>query len=194
MSLREALAANGARPNSRYSTLSRFMLDHYDEVHTLKIVERHSWSDIVVALTKMDEFSGASGQALTVEAVKLAWSRTNQRRRLDAARRSNAGQHLQAAVPEPQPRAQSTLPVAQPGPVLPAEMSEIARDGAIRVVGPSTAEIRPARPRETPFPPSSFKSVLNSTTSLLSDDELERRLADLAARQGRGKIPPPEIL
>jgi hypothetical protein len=56
-------------------------------------------------------------------------------------------------------------------------------------------DIRPVRLRgTTTLPPAPAKVAEQSTPSLLSDEEVERRIAELAERQGGPKIPPAKVL
>jgi len=196
-SLREELEASGAQPNSRLSALSRYMLDHYGELHALKVVERYSWQAIVAVLARQPEFAGAPGQPVTVAAAKLAWSRTVRRKQPAAA---------SMAVPELRPVA-APVPVVPLGSALALETPTAASTSAastqsasqlrVKPFAPAdlaAPDIRPARPRGALFAPNPTQTAVRSTASLLGEDEVERRVADLAARQGGPKLPPPEVL
>ena len=196
-SLREELEASGAQPNSRLSALSRYMLDHYDELHALKVVERYSWQAIVAVLARQPEFVGIPGQPVTVAAAKLAWSRTVRRKQPAAA---------SPAMPEPRPVAApvpvvplgpalvSEPPTAAPAPAASTQSASQSRVGPFAPVDQIEPDIRPARPRGALFAPNPAQTAARSTASLLGEDEVERRIADLAARQGGTKLPPPEVL
>lgn len=195
-SLREALQASGARPNSRLSEVSRYMLDHYDEVHALKVVARYSWHDIVAVMVKQPDFQNASGrERLTVTAAKLAWSRTNKRRRQDATTRAGIVQQ-----PPTVPRFEPDLPAITPAnPTVSDEFQPQGTSSQSRedIVPGSIIEpfsIRPAVPRSTPFAPDATKDHVKSVAPPLAEEEVERRLAELAARQAGPRIRPPELL
>lgn len=191
-SLREALEASGARPNSRLSALSRYVLDHQDELYVLKVVERYSWCDIVAVLAQRPELAGISDPPLTVAATKLAWSRMMARKGRDAAIRSGSVSQSQTA-PQPGSGSQTapsrTLSEAPPGEkafleVLGGTTSDLALDAF---------HIHPAKPRGAPLLSPSARTSEKSA-SPLSADEASHVITELAMRQGGRKIPPPEIL
>lgn len=196
-SLREELEASGAQPNSRLSALSRYMLDHYSELHALKVVERYSWQAIVAVLSRQPEFAGAPGQPVTVAAAKLAWSRTVRRKQPAAAcPAALASKPVAAPVPVvPLGSASpSEPPTAAPAPAASTQFASQSRVEPFAPAEPAAPDIRPARPRGTLFAPSPSQIAARATAYLLGEDEVERRVADLAARQGGPKMPPPEVL
>ena len=175
--LRERLQASGAKPHRRMSDLSRYMLDHRDELDVLVRVERYGWADLLSAiLADDDSLRDDNGNPITLELARLTWSRLNRRKR-GPARSSKAAPSSPAAAAEP----------------LTEERSTNRDDLAAVPASPSTA-IRPARPRGRSPASASVESRAETTPSLLSDDEVEQRIADLAGRQGGQKIPPPEVL
>ncbi len=192
-SLREALEASGARPNSRLSVLSRYVLDHQDELYVLKSVDGYSWRDIVAVLAQQPELAGISDPPLTVAAAKLAWSRMMARKGRNATTSSRA----------PPTSPFSPEPVPSPSPAFPPRLSTERQSGeissqnrdrsAVEAVMPAF-DIQPARPRSAPFAPNPSQNATQSIPSLLEADEVERRIADLAVRQGGVKTPPPEVL
>ena len=175
--LREKLQARGAKPHRRMSDLSRYMLEHRDELDVLVRVERYGWPDLLGAiLADDDSLRDDNGNPITPELARLTWSRLN-RREHGPARSSRA------APP-------STSPTAEPlGDTCSTNREELAA-----VPAPSSMAIRPARPRGRSPASASVESHAGTTASLLSDDEVERRIAELAGRQGGQKIPPPEVL
>lgn len=206
-SLREELEASGARPNSRLSALSRYMLDHYDELHVLKVVEGYSWQAIAAVLSRQAGVAGASGQPITAAAAKLAWSRISRRRQKAAAASAAPAAPAPGSASAPRPAAATSPGVAAgsgplPGmaaaasPAPPGAPSLISRLGDAPFAGPDLAmpDIRPARPRGAPVGPAPAQEAARSTPSLLSTEEVERRVADLAARQGGPKLPTPGVL
>lgn len=199
-SLREALQASGAQPNSRMSALSRYMLDHYNELHALKVVEGYSWQAIAAVLARQAEFAGTPGQPVTAAAAKLAWSRIGRRKRQATA-------VMATSAPGQEPVATPGHPESHPGPgsapepptaalpaAIPAFLTSQVCDKPSAPVDLVLPDIRPARPRGAPFAPAPAQTAARSTPSLLSEDEVTRRLDELAARQGRPVIPPPEVL
>lgn len=185
-SLREELEASGAKRHARLADVSRYMLDHYDELHALKVVDGYSWDAIVAVLAKRAGFSDTLGRPVSVDVAKLAWSRINRRKR---------GAPATTATPKP---AVSSGPVMAPGPFTAAPPSmpspSTDRDTASAGLDQLGFDIRPARPRGTMPVASAWQTQGKSTPSLLSEDEVERRIADVARRQGGTKIPPPEVL
>lgn len=182
-SLQDALNASGARPNSRMSDLSRYMLDHYDEVHSLIAVRRYSWADVTRMLAEQAGFTDATGKPISVDVAKLTWSRINRRKRTSTS-------------PKPVPPSPTPFAAAepQPAPSAPTEYSSQNRDEPFAEDASPRTVIRPARPRDAAPTVEPAKDQANTTRSLLSEEEVERRLADLAARQGGLKILPPEVL
>jgi hypothetical protein len=210
-SLREELEASGAQPNSRLSALSRYMLDHHDELHVLKVVEGYSWQAIAAVLSRQAGIAGGDGLPVTAAAAKLAWSRISRRRQKATA--------ASAAPAAPAPgSASASRPVAAIGPgagaagaagsgplpgmaaaaspAPPEAPTPSSQLGDAPFVGPDLAmpDIRPARPRGAPAAPAPTQDAARSTLSLLSTEEVERRIADLAARQGGPKLPTPGVL
>jgi len=206
-SLREELEASGAQPNSRLSALSRYLLDHHDELHALKVVEGYSWQAIAAVLSRQAGVSGASGQPITATAAKLAWSRISRRRQKAAAASTAPAAPAPGSASAPRPAAAISPGVAAgsgplPGmaaaasPALPEAPTLSSQLGDAPFVGPDLAmpDIRPARPRGAPAAPAPTQDAARSTPSLLSTEEVERRVADLAARQGGPKLPTPGVL
>ena len=197
-SLREELEASGAQPNSRLSALSRYMLDHYDELHALKVVERYSWQAIVAVLARQPGLAGIPGQPVTVAAAKLAWSRTV-RRKLPAAAPSAvlASRDTAAAAIPGAPIGPAPLPQVAPAAPVPAAATQSVSQFRVEPFAAADQpgpDIRPARPRGVPLAPTPSQMAAKSTAPLLGEDEVERHIADLAARQGGPKMPPPEVL
>lgn len=190
--LQAELEASGAKPHSRMSDLSRYMLAHYDEIHALITVQGYGWAAIADVLASTGGFTDKAGKPVTDKVAKLTWSRTNQRRR--AATTPNPARHVvlaERAMPPLPPAAALDLPATEPHQQNHRSQNldiSIADDDALRMV------IRPARPRGAVPLPSMGENKAESTVSLLSEDELDRRLAELAGRQGGHKLPPPEVL
>jgi hypothetical protein len=78
--LRDLLTARGAKPHSRMSDLSRYMLDHRDELHDL-LAEGFAWADIAALLATEEGLVDKRGQPITAALAKLTWSRTRKRQR-----------------------------------------------------------------------------------------------------------------
>ena len=177
VSLRDRLAAQGAKPHRRRSDLSRYMLAHRDELHALVSVERYGWADLVCAILADDEsLRDDTGKPITPELARLTWSRLNRRDRPGTAPR----QGTRDGSP--------SLPEAPAG-------ERSTGHAEKRASSPATdAPIRPARPRDRL--PASARGGLQAGTmgSLLDDEEVDRRTAKLASRQGGRKIAPPDVL
>jgi hypothetical protein len=77
--LRERQQARGAKPHSRMSDLSRYLLAHQDELHALINVDGYAWADIAAVLVE-DGLTDEAGRPVTATAAKLAWSRLRRRR------------------------------------------------------------------------------------------------------------------
>lgn len=199
-SLREELEASGAQPNSRLSALSRYMLDHHEELHALKVVEGYSWQAIAAVLSRQAGIGGASGQLVTAAAAKLAWSRISRRRQKVTAASAAPDAPAFGSASAPRPAASIGLGVAggpNPLPGLPSAAPSLTSQLGDKISAmPDLAmpDIRPARPRGVPFAPAPAQTAARSTPSLLGEDEVGRRIDELAARQGGPKIPPPEVL
>ena len=71
----------GAKPHRRMSDLSRYMLDHYDELHALIAVDGYGWADIAGVLSDDEGLTDESGRPVTADVAKLAWSRLDRRNR-----------------------------------------------------------------------------------------------------------------
>lgn len=182
--LQAELEASGAKPHSRMSDLSRYMLAHYEELHDLVAVSGYSWEAITqIILVGKASLADRTGKPVTSTVAKLTWSRINQRRQ------KGHSPH-KAALPALSATAQNGS-VSEP---QTAESSSQIRDGAFAGKAPLRTAIQPARPRGTVPPASPSKEAALSVHSLLSEDELDRKLADLARRQGGHKIPAPDIL
>ena len=175
--LRERLQASGAKPHRRMSDLSRYMLDHRDELDVLVRVERYGWADLLGAILADDDtLRDDNGNPITPELAWLTWSRLNRRERGPAG-------SSKAAPPSPAAAAEPLT-----------EERSINRDGLAAVPASPSTVIRPARPRGRSPASASAESHARTMISLLSDDEVEQRIADLTGRQGGQKIPPPEVL
>ncbi len=206
-SLREELEASGAQPNSRLSALSRYMLDHHDELHALKVVEGYSWQAIAAVLSRQAGVGGASGQPVTAAAAKLAWSRISRRRQKGVAASAAPAAPALGSASAPRPAAAISPGVEAgsgplPGTAAAASLAPPEAPSLISQLGdtpfamPDLAmpDIRPARPRGAPAAPAPAQEAARSMPSLLSTEEVERRVADLAARQGGPKLPTPGVL
>jgi len=183
-SLRDELEANGAKPNSRLSDVSRYMLDHYDELHALKVVDGYSWQAIAAVLARRAELNDTLGRPVSVDVAKLAWSRINRRRQAAAMPKAPTASKLGSPLPpEPKDGAQLSMP-----------LQSTDRD-ALPVNPDRTGfAIRPARPLgATPGAPRG-QTHHRSEAVLLSEEEVDQRVAALAKRQGGARIPPPEVL
>jgi len=183
-SLRDELETSGAKPNSRLSDISRYMLDHYDELHALKVVDGYSWQAIAAVLARRAELNDTLGRPVSVDIAKLAWSRTN-RRRQAAAMPKAATASRRAAPSAPEPRGEAQLSMS---------LQSTACDGL--PVDPDRAgfAIRPARPRgATPSAPRG-QTHHKSKAALLSEEEVDQRVAALAKQQAGARMPPPEVL
>jgi len=191
------LEASGAQPNSRLSALSRYMLDHHDELHALKVVEGYSWQAIAAVLSRQAGVADAAGQPITAAMAKLAWSRISRRKRQAEAVPAASAAKPVAAADLPVPPGSGTLP-EPPTAALPPPSSTLSRSHMSDDLSAPrdfvVPEIRPARPRGLPFAPAPAQTAVRSTPSLLGEDEVGRRIDELAARQGGPKIPPPEVL
>jgi hypothetical protein len=177
-SLRDKLQARGAKPHRRMSDLSRYMLAHYDELHALITVDRYGWADIASLLAEDEGLVDELGRPITAAVAKLTWSRLTRRNRRSvppkpAARREGDSPAAQATLPPP--ATENDLPSAS------AEWPPL--------------EMRPVRLRDSATPvPAPAAAAGGSTPSLFNDEEVERRIADVASRQGGKKIPPPKVL
>ncbi len=183
-SLRDELQASGAKPNSRLSDVSRYMLDHYDELHALKVVDGYSWQAIAAVLARRAELNDTLGRPVSVDVAKLAWSRINRRRRGAAMpRAATVSRPAAASAPEPRGEGQLSMP-----------LQSTDRDALPVDPDPAGFTIRPARPLgATPGAPRG-QTHHRSETALLSEEEIDQRVAALAKRQGGARIPPPEVL
>ena len=183
-SLRDELEANGAKPNSRLSDVSRYMLDHYDELHALKVVDGYSWQAIAAVLARRAELNDTLGRPVSVDVAKLAWSRIN-RRRQAAAMLKAATVSRPAAPSSPEPRGEAQLS-------MPLQSTD--RDAL--PVDPDRAgfAIRPAQPRGATPGALRGQTHHRSEAALLSEEEVDQRVAALAKRQGGARIPLPEVL
>jgi hypothetical protein len=193
--LRTRLTALGAKPHSRMSDLSHYMLDHYDELRAL-VAEGFAWAAITDLLAKEEGLVDKRGKPITAALAKLTWSRTMARRRGTATPRAATRTAVSdvasderldpignAADRPPTPVA----PRPEPGPSNKGDAS--FADGARPPL-----DIQPARLRGAITTPSGAALSNESTPSLLSDEEVARRLDDLAKRQGGQKIPLPKPL
>jgi hypothetical protein len=180
-SLRDKLQARGAKPHRRMSDLSRYMLAHYDELHALITVDRYGWADLASLLAEEEGLTDELGRPVTADIAKLAWSRLTRRNRRPVPARPVAQRQSPTCDP---PDAPSIPP---PG----AEKNELP----LADQDPPAIEIRPVRllGGTKPLPPPA-KDLNESTPSLLSDEEVERRIADLAERQGGQKIAPAKVI
>ena len=174
--LRERLQARGAKPHRRMSDLSRYMIAHHDELHALITVDRYGWADIAALLAEEEGLTDETGKPVTADIAKLTWSRLNRRR------------HAPVAPGAAAPSAPAVTPLSLP----PAAATNRDAPPADPERPPMT--IRPARPRGASARSSPPEQPATSTPSLLSEDAVARRLADLADRQGGAKIPPPTVL
>lgn len=183
-SLRDELQASGAKPNSRLSDISRYMLDHYDELHALKVVDGYSWQAIAAVLARRAELNDTLGRPVSVDVAKLAWSRINRRRQ--AAMVPKATMVSRPAAPSsPEPRGEGQLSM----PLQSADRDALPVD-------PDRAgfAIHPARPLgATPGAPRG-QTHHKLEAALLSEEEVDQRVAALAKWQGGIRIPPPEVL
>jgi hypothetical protein len=92
--LRTRLTALGAKPHSRMSDLSRYMLDHYEELQAL-VAEGFAWAAITGLLANEEQLVDKRGKPITAELAKLTWSRTMARRRGVATPRAADQDHGQ---------------------------------------------------------------------------------------------------
>jgi hypothetical protein len=193
--LRTRLTALGAKPHSRMSDLSRYMLDHYDELRAL-VAEGFAWAAITDLLANEEGLVDKRGKPITAALAKLTWSRTMARRRGAVTPRATTRTAVSdVATDEPLDAAGNAAdrpcaPVAprpEPGPSNKGGAS--FADGAR-----PPFDIQPARLRGAITTPSGAALSNESTPSLLSDEEVARRLDDLAKRQGGQKIPLPKPL
>jgi hypothetical protein len=183
--LRAELLADGARPHARMSDLSRYMLENFEEMQALR-EEGFSWEAIARNLTKKG-FVNREGQPISAELAKLTWSRRLHGRR----KKSLAPQATASEATAPNTTARE--PAARTAPPLSATTEKNALPFA-EFERPQI-DIQPARLRGTPAAPAAHtNSNAVSTPSLLSKEEVDRRLAELAERQGGLKIPLPRVL
>jgi hypothetical protein len=171
-SLRERLQARGAKPHSRMSDLSRYMLVHHDELQALITVDGYSWADIAAVLSEEEGLTDETGKPITAVTARLAWSRLRRR----------------ATKPAPQPPAR---PDGPPDPrIVHTHLSE-GDPGLPFAAQPDAPTIRPARPRgamTAPFvPTASAPASSEQRAASEAVDDLTRRLS---AR----KMPPPDLL
>jgi len=193
--LRTRLKARGAKPHSRMSDLSRYMLDHYDELRAL-LAEGFAWAAIADLLASEEGILDKRGQPITAELAKLTWSRTLARRRGAATRRAVTKSVVSGVAGDGPADATGDTADRQPVPVPSPPVPKASNKGDTPFAeGDRPAlDIRPARPRGAITPPVAAASPGNSMPSLLSDEEVDRRLDDLARRQGGRKIPLPKPL
>ncbi len=162
------------------SDLSRYMLENFEEMQALR-EEGFSWEAIARNLTKKG-LVNREGQPISAELAKLTWSRRFQGRR----KKSLAPQATASEATACEPAARTAPPLSATTEKNALPFAEFERP---------QLDIQPARLRGTPAAPAAHtNSNAVSTPSLLSKEEVDRRLAELAERQGGLKIPLPRVL
>lgn len=178
--LRERLAARGAKPHSRMSNLSRYLLAHHDEVAALIEADGYGWTDIAALLADEEGLTDETGKPVTAISARLAWSRLRRRRETPPPRGI-------PAAPAPQTPSRDHMSESDGENALPFAATERPR-----------LEIRPARPVGAPAPvmpePPALPVSASGDGKSGDDTAIARRLEDLARRQSARKILPPEPL
>jgi hypothetical protein len=194
--LRTRLTALGAKPHSRMSDLSRYMLDHYEELQAL-VAEGFAWAAITGLLANEEQLVDKRGKPITAELAKLTWSRTMARRRGVATPRAATRTTVSdVAADEPVDAASNTAdrPQAPMASRLEPESSNQS-DASFAEGARPPLDIQPARLRGASASTATAAGLpRDSDPPLLSEDEVARRLDDLAKRQGGQKIPLPKPL
>lgn len=98
-SLSARLRARGAKPHSRMSDLSRYILEHYDEIRALVTVDRFAWPDIAALLAEEEGLADDQGRPVSGNAAKLAYSRVGKLRRPGAPTGQPRSVRKTASVP-----------------------------------------------------------------------------------------------
>ena len=173
---RERLQARGAKPHSRMSDLSRYMLAHHDELQALITVDGYSWADIAAVLSEEEGLTDETSKPVTAVTARLAWSRLRRR----------------ATKPAPQPPAPSGGPPDHP--TIHTRVSEGEPDLRFAAqLDPPT--IRPARPRGSVTAPALAPLVPTASAPVTSEHRAaSEEVDDLTRRLSARKIPPPDLL
>ena len=175
------LDQGGMGGRGRRSSLSRWLFAHHDAFAAMLADKAPSWDEVAQALAAMGLRDGA-GKPPTGERARKAW--WTMRRKRDAIR---AGR--QPAPP----------PALRPG-----EITAGVRAIAPRVT-PFQAVPAPMVPSQPVTPGTQAPSTLSpaqgspasgsgAAAGMLSDEELQRVLDELASKQGGPKLPLPPIL
>lgn len=183
------LDQGGMGGRGRRSLLSRWLLAHHDAFEAMLADKVPSWDDVAQALAAMGLRDGA-GKPPTGERARKAWWAMRRKREAVRALRARRG--------------------PTPPPVLgPGEISAGVRAIASRVI-PLQAVPAAMVPSQPVTPGTQAPSTLSpargspasgnaatagpATDGMLSDEELQRVLNELASKQGGPKLPLPPIL
>lgn len=174
--LRDKLLARGAKPHARMSSLSRYMLEHYEEMLQAVTVDRFRWEDLAAVLDQDEHLLDGDGRPPTADSARLHWSRTTQRVR------ASEGQDATTPI-TPRRSRSATKRRAAAGPASePLAAAHATPLGA----GP---ELAPLPPRQTEAAP--LAAPVRAVSVQLSDAEVQRRIDAVERRQGGPKIPLP---
>ena len=177
--LRDKLLARGAKPHARMSSLSRYMLEHYDEMLQAVTVDRFRWEDMAAVLDQDEHLLDGDGRPPTADSARLHWSRTTQRVRASEGQDATTP-ITQRRSPSAAKRGSAAGPAAAP--LAAAHLHPVASLGS----GPDLA---PMPPRQVGAAPGA--APMRSTPVPLSDAEVQRRIDAVERRQGGPKIPLP---
>lgn len=202
-SLRETLAARGAKPHSRMSDLSRYLLAHQKEIEVLLKVDGYGWADLAAMLAEDKGLTDETGRPVSAESAKLAWSRLRRREMKQAAAivAPTAGKPISKPLP--------ATPVAPEAPIgagpaiTPSDRIRVSdADPGLpfaRTEKPPLV-IRPARPRGMGGAPTSTAPLpaLPLATAeappVRDEGRLREQLDELGRRQSAKKLPLPDPL
>ena len=177
--LRDKLLARGAKPHARMSSLSRYMLEHYAEMLQAVTVDRFRWEDLAAVLDQDEHLLDGDGQPPTADSARLHWSRTTQRIR------TSEGQDATTSIT---PRRSRSATKRGSAAGLASEPLAAAHVHPVTSLG-SGPDLAPLPPRQAGAAPGA--TPMRSTSVLLSDAEVQRRIDEVERRQGGPKIPLP---
>jgi hypothetical protein len=199
------------RGRGRHSQLSRWLRAHHDAFVAMLADRQPGWDDLATALAALGLRDG-DGKPPTGERARKAWWAVRRAKAtasqvkppappgpagaITAAPQPETPPAIRPATPSPdRPVAQRQSPTCDPPDapsILPAAEKNVS---PFADQDPPTLEIRPVRMRGGTRPlPILAKDAKESMASLLSDEEVARRTADLAERQGGQKIAAAKVI
>ena len=212
------------RGRGRHSQLSRWLRAHHDAFVAMLADRQPGWDDLATALAALGLRDGDGKPPTGERARKAWWAVRRAKAVTASQVKppappgpagtitsavTAAPLPTEAAAPQPEtppairpatpspdrPVAQRQSPTCDPpdAPSLPPDTKKNVSPFAEQ--DPPALEIRPVRMRGGTKPlPVPAKDAKESTPSLLSDEEVERRTADLAERQGGQKIAAAKVI